>query len=690
MASSLVIISWLAMSPTKRRILVTIALPYANGPLHFGHLLEAIQADVWVRFMREMGHECHYIAGSDAHGTPIMLQAEKRGQAPETMVQEVHEAHKRDFAAFQIDFSHFYTTHSTENESLSQSIYRRLKDKGDIAVRTISQAFDPEKSMFLPDRYVKGDCPRCQAPDQYGDSCEVCGATYHASELGNPRSVITGATPIEKPSEHHFFTLSHYQDTLTEWMDTAELQDAVKNKLAEWFEDGLRDWDISRDGPYFGFAIPETENKYFYVWLDAPIGYIASHVKWCRDENRESDIADFWESTNTELYHFIGKDIVYFHALFWPAMLKGANYRLPNGVFAHGFLTINGEKMSKSRGTFITAEAYHRHLPTDALRYYFASKLNDGIDDMDLDLADFRQKVNADLVGKVVNIASRCAGFISKRFDGKLAETDVSHPVYRDMVEAAPAIAQAFESRQFAKAIREIMHLADKANQWIDQEKPWVKIKDPTTADSVHGIATQGLAFFRLLMTYLRSVTPELAQKSEAFLNVEPLTWDAFEHPLPSGHTINRFKPLFNRIEEEAIETMMSDAKPEDAAPKAAPAEAPKKEDDFIKIDDFAKVDLRVAKIVDAQPVEGADKLIQLTVNLGEELGNRNIFAGIKSAYDPSTLIGRLTVVVANLAPRKMRFGVSEGMVIAASDPEKDGIFILSPDSGAEPGMRIS
>ena len=544
---------------SKRRILVTSALPYANGEIHLGHLLEYIQTDIWVRFQKMQGHECHYVCADDAHGTPIMLKADEMGIEPEALIAEVSKRHQSDFSDFNINFSQFHSTHSEENRYFSELIYSRLKDSGFIEKRVISQAFDPEKEMFLPDRFIKGECPKCGADDQYGDNCEVCGATYSTTELKNARSVVSGAIPIEKDSEHYFFDLPQFEDQLKEWTNAGHLQDEVSNKLAEWFEQGLQQWDISRDKPYFGFQIPGTEDKYFYVWLDAPIGYMASFKKLCDNSDLEFD--DFFaKGSDTELYHFIGKDIVYFHALFWPATLMGSNFRTPNAIFAHGFLSVNGQKMSKSRGTFIQARTYLDSLNPECLRYYYAYKLSAKIDDIDLNLEDFKQRVNSDIVGKVVNIASRSASFVTKKFDKELSSECIEQDLYDEFVAANSEIAQHYEARNFGHAMRSIMKLADKANQYIDDKKPWQLIKEEGREQEVHEITSLAINLFRVLMTYLKPVLPEMAKQSEAFLNIDSLNWDAIKTPLLS-HQINKFKPLMTRIEDEQIETMIESSK---------------------------------------------------------------------------------------------------------------------------------
>ncbi|OBS10214.1 methionine--tRNA ligase [Acidihalobacter prosperus] len=668
-----------------RDILVTSALPYANGSIHIGHLVEYIQTDIWVRFQRMRGHRCFYVGADDAHGTPIMLRAQGEGITPEALIERVGVEHRADFDDFGISFDNYYSTHSPENRAFASDIYLKLRDAGHIARRTISQFYDPEQKMFLPDRFIKGGCPRCGAPDQYGDNCEVCGATYDAAELKDPRSVLSGATPVKKDSEHYFFRLSDFEDMLRKFVRGAT-QTEVANKMNEWLSTGLNDWDISRDAPYFGFEIPDAPGKYFYVWLDAPIGYMASFKQLCARLGLEFD--DWWKAdAKSELYHFIGKDILRFHTLFWPAMLKGAGLRIPTAIYAHGFLTVDGQKMSKSRGTFIKARTYLDHLDAEYLRYYFAAKLGAGVDDLDLNLEDFTARVNADLVGKVVNIASRTASFIAKRFDGKLSDTLPEPDMYASFAASRDEIAEHYERREFGQAMRKIMGLADRANQYIDENKPWVLIKDPERAASVQGTCTQGLNLFRVIVSFLKPVLPRVAGKTEAFFGAGELAWDDIAEPL-LARRINAFEPLMTRIEPAAIEAMI-EASREDlqaAAPKPTGPLADDPIRDEIAYDDFAKLDLRVARIVKAEHVEGAEKLLRLTLDLGGE--TRNVFAGIKSAYAPEDLEGRLTVMVANLAPRKMRFGVSEGMVLAAGPGGKD-LFVLNPDEGAEPGMRV-
>jgi len=669
----------------KRSILVTSALPYANGPIHLGHLVEYIQTDIWARFQRLRENTCYYVCADDAHGTPIMLRARQDGITPEELIAVTQKEHEADFADFLIDFDNYYTTHSDENREFASSIYLKLRDEGHIRTQTIKQAYDPEAEMFLPDRFIKGTCPKCGADDQYGDNCEVCGATYDPTELKNPVSAVSGATPIEKDSEQYFFKLSDFSDMLQQWLKDGHVQSEVANKLDEWFEEGLKDWDISRNAPYWGFEIPDAPGKYFYVWMDAPMGYMASFKNLCNKSDINFD--DYWAAdSKNELYHFIGKDIARFHTLFWPAVLDGAGYRKPSGVFCHGFLTVNGQKMSKSRGTFIKARTYLEHLNPEYLRYYYTAKLSSGVDDIDLNLEDFMQRVNSDLVGKVVNIASRCAGFITKKFDKQLSAELPDIDLYNDIVAAGEQIASHYENREYNKAVREIMAQADKANVYIDENKPWVLIKEEGKEDEVQKICTQGLNMFRLLMTYLKPILPATAEKSETFLNTE-LKWSTIAKPLLS-HGINKFKPLLTRIEKEQIDAI-TEASTENMPTEEITASGPLADDPIaneISFDDFAKVDLRIAKIVKAEHVDGADKLLQLTLDLGGD--TRNVFAGIKSAYKPEDLEGKLTVMVANLAPRKMRFGLSEGMVLAAG-PGGDELYILNPDAGAVAGMKV-
>jgi len=677
------------MSSKPRQIVVTSALPYANGPIHIGHMLEYVQTDIWVRFQKLRGHECIYVCADDAHGTPIMLRAQAEGITPEALIERMHKEHLQDFTDFGVAFDNYYSTHSEENRFFAEYIYTQLREAGHIRTRVISQAYDPKAEMFLPDRFIKGECPNCGTADQYGDNCENCGATYAPTDLKNPVSVVSGETPIEKDSEQYFFKLEDFEDMLKAWFDAGHVQTEIANKMNEWLEEGLNDWDISRNAPYWGFEIPDAPGKYFYVWLDAPIGYMASFKNWCEATGHDFDY--YWnQDSKAELYHFIGKDIARFHTMFWPAMLHGAGFRKPSAVYCHGFLTVDGQKMSKSRGTFIMARTYLDHLNPEYLRYYFAAKLGPGIDDIDLNLEDFTTRVNSDLVGKLVNIASRCAGFINKTFGGKLAAELSSNKLSQQYLEAAETIAGYYENREFGKAMRDIMALADKANQYIDEKQPWVTIKDPARHHEVQDVCSIGLNCFRQLIIMLKPVLPKLAAQAEEFLNVENPGWNELGDNL-LDHSINRFKPLMTRIEPVFIERMIEATKKDlvaeqkiqqgssDPSHEAIAAE--------INYDDFAKLDLRIAKIVAAQRVEKSDKLLQLTLDIGGE--TRNVFAGISGAYQPEDLEGKLTVMVANLAPRKMRFGISEGMVLAAGSGDNE-LYILHPDSGAKPGMRVS
>ena len=698
---------------TTRKILVTSALPYANGSIHLGHLVEYIQSDIWVRFQKMRGNTCHYVCADDTHGTPIMLRAEKEGITPEQLIARVWQEHYNDFADFHVEFDNYGSTHSNETRAFSESIYRKLKAENLIEVRSIEQYFDPIKNMFLPDRFIKGECPKCHAKDQYGDNCEACGAAYAPTELIKPYSAVSGAKPELRNSDHYFFKLSaeSCQQFLRTWTRSGALQAEAANKMQEWLgtegENKLSDWDISRDAPYFGFEIPDAPGKYFYVWLDAPVGYMGSFKQLC--DKTGLDFDEYWkQDSETELCHFIGKDILYFHALFWPAMLQHAGLRTPTKLFAHGFLTVNGEKMSKSRGTFITAKSYVDHVKnTEYLRYYYAAKLNGTMEDIDLNLEDFVAKVNSDLIGKYINIASRCAGFISKRFDGKLAHSDVV--AVREFKSAFEngAIAHCYEQRDFARALREIMRLADTANQYIADKKPWELAKQENKDTELHEVCSTALTLFRDLTLYLKPVVPKLAEQVENFLNIAPLAWSGAWQPLADGHSINTYQHIATRLDPKLIEAMVTanqenlksmteshsptrHAEAQQHTSSLLPKEgrmpiAPIAE--TISIDDFNKVDLRVAKIVNAEHVEGADKLLKLTLDIGEAQ-TRTVFAGIKSVYDPEKLKGRMTVMVANLAPRKMKFGLSEGMVLAASG-DTPGLFILSPDDGAQPGMRI-
>ncbi|ABM00255.1 methionine--tRNA ligase [Shewanella amazonensis] len=674
------------MANSQRKILVTSALPYANGPIHLGHMLEYIQTDIWSRFQKLRGHECHYICADDAHGTPIMLKAQQLGMAPEEMIAQVNVEHQQDFADFNVAFDNYHSTHSDENRALASEIYLKLRDGGYIKSKTISQLFDPEKSMFLPDRFVKGTCPKCKSEDQYGDNCDACGATYSPTELINPRSAVSGATPVMKETEHFFFDLPAFEGMLKAWTRSGALQSEMANKLDEWFEQGLQQWDITRDAPYFGFEIPDAPGKYFYVWLDAPIGYMGSFKNFC-DKRGDINFDEFWaKDSSAEVYHFIGKDIVYFHSLFWPAMLHGAGFRQPSSVYAHGYVTVNGAKMSKSKGTFIKARTYLDHLDPEYLRYYYAAKLSARIDDLDLNLEDFAQRVNSDLVGKLVNLASRTAGFITKRFDGKLAAV-ADKSLIDSFLAKQDVIAELYEAREYGKAMREIMALADVANGFVADAAPWQLVKQDDKQEEAHQVCSNALNLFRILVTYLKPVLPRLAKDVEDFFRME-LTWDGLDSDL-SGHEIAPFKPMMQRVELDKVAAMVEASK-ENLQATAEPVKTGPLADDpiseTISYEDFAKIDLRVALIQKAEAVPEADKLLKLQLDIGGEV--RQVFAGIKSAYNPEDLEGKLTVMVANLAPRKMRFGMSEGMVLAAGPGGKD-LFVLEPHAGAKPGMRV-
>ena len=660
--------------------MVSSALPYANGDIHMGHLVEYIQSDIWVRFQKLRGHRCTFVCAADAHGTPIMIKAREKGISPKDLVESVAKRQEADLQAFDVAFDNFHTTHSDENEQLVCRMFEALRDAGHIYTKTIEQAFDEREKIFLPDRFVRGTCPRCKSEDQYGDACEVCGATYTPNDLIDPVSVLSETSPVWKESEHYFFRLSTFEQHLQEWIASANLHRNITSKLEEWFNAGLRDWDISRDAPYFGFLIPGTDDKYFYVWLDAPMGYVASFLNLV-NRSDDLDFDEYWmPGHDTEVYHFIGKDIVYFHTLFWPAVLQGAGFRQPDSVFAHGFLTINGKKMSKSRGTFIKGRTYLDNLNPNCLRYYYAAKLGPGMDDIDLNLDDFVARVNSDLVGKLVNIASRCAGFISKRFDGELAGALDDPGLFAEFAAASEAMAGHFERREYSKAMRIVMSLADKANRYIEDRKPWVMIKREDQASAAQSVCTQGLNLFRTLMIYLTPVIPALAADAQALFREDPWDWDAAGKPL-LGQSIAKYRPLLTRVEQPQVDKMLEDSKQPEIAGAASTESAE------ITIDDFNKVDLRIARVSKAELVEGADKLVRLTLDLGET--SRVVFAGIKSAYSLEDLEGRLVVVVANLKPRKMRFGLSQGMVLA-SGPGAEDIFLLSVDAGAKPGMRVT
>ena len=695
--------------PTRRRILVTSALPYANGPIHLGYILEVVQTDVWVRFQKLRGHECYYVGADDTHGTPIMLKAQSEGITPEQLIEKVNGEHRRDLADMLIGFDNYGSTHSRETQAICDRMYLRLRERGCIDRKSVRQAYDDSAKMFLPDRYVKGVCPVCGTADQYGDSCENCGSTYTPADLKNPVSVVSGTPPVWRESEHYFFKLSAFEQSLVDFVKSGAVQESVARKLEEWFSQGLKDWDISRDAPYFGFEIPDAPGKYFYVWFDAPIGYLGSFEQLCERTRLKFD--DFLAAdSEAELHHFIGKDILYFHALFWPAVLEAAGMRRPTNIHAHGFLTINGQKMSKSRGTFVTARRYLDVLKPEYLRYYFSAKLGPGLDDLDLNFDEFVTRLNSDIVGKLVNIASRCAGFITKGAGGALA-AELSDPaLYAAFTEAGESIAASYEKRDLAGAMREIMALADRANQYIDTHKPWMLAKQPDKAAEVQAVCTQGLNLFRALMIYLQPVLPQMAAEARRFLQESDWRWDSVSRPL-LGSSILQYEALATRLDTKTvaalIEPAADPAPPKAAAPAAIPAAptaaaptaaaatsaapaataaaAPPAAP--VSIEEFMRIDLRVAKILEADLITGADKLLKLRLDVGD-LGERTIFAGIRAAYDPKALIGRLIVVVANLQPRKMRFGTSEGMMLAAG-PGGTDIFVLSPDSGAAPGMRV-
>jgi len=732
----------------SRTLFVTTALPYANGPFHIGHIMEYIQADIWVRFQRMRGNTVHFVCADDAHGAPIMIAAEKAGKTPQEFVAEIAAGRAPYFQGFHIGFDNWHSTDSPENVELSQDIYRKLKAAGLIATRTIEQFYDPVKGMFLPDRYIKGECPKCGAKDQYGDSCEVCGAVYAPTDLVNPYSTLTGATPVMRSSEHYFFSLSDPRCIrfLQEWtrgtnrQGQPRLQPEVLNKAREWLAEdegaggkGLSDWDISRDAPYFGIPIPDTTDKYFYVWLDAPVGYLASLKNYFDSGKVKSatgapmTFAQFQADPNTEQIHFIGKDIIYFHTLFWPAMLHFAGYKVPDAVNVHGFINLSGEKMSKSRGTGVSPLKYlELGMNPEWLRYYIAAKLSANVEDIDLNPDDFIARVNSDLVGKYVNIASRCANFITKRFDGKLGDHDpAAAKLEHDSAFAEAEIARCYEGREFGKAIRRIMELADAANQYVDACKPWELAKDPAGEARLHCVCTSALTLFRDLTVYLAPIMPHVAQQVAVFLKVSLARWDAVYKNLGDGHQIAFYQHLMNRIDAKQVDALLGieieAATKAKAAAGPAPAAASAKvgaaaastaakaaataakpgaaadaasANPFISIDDFAKIDLRIAKIVNAEQVEGAAKLVKLTLDVGETENGaprlRTVFAGIKAHYKPEDLIGRYTPMVANLAPRKMKFGLSEGMVLAASFPDDaGGVYLLQPDSGAQPGMKV-
>jgi methionyl-tRNA synthetase len=677
-----------------RKILVTSALPYANGSLHLGHLIEAVQTDIWVRFQRMQGHDCIYVCAEDSHGTPVMIKAQTEGVTPEQLIAAMAAEHRADYQGFLIGHDHFHTTHSPENQAITNELYGRLKAAGHITTRSVRQAYDEKAGMFLPDRYVKGECPVCHTPDQYGDSCENCGSTYTPDKLINPISTISQTTPVWRDSEHFFFKLGDFAGVLRQWLEGGGARQAeVRAKLAEWFEAGLQDWDISRDAPYFGFEIPGAPGKYFYVWFDAPIGYLGSFKALCAIRGLDYD-EYLRADSKTELYHFIGKDISYFHNLFWPAVLHGSGCRKPTAVFVHGFLTVNGVKMSKARGTFITARQYLSLLPPEPLRFYFASKLNAAVEDIDFSLDDFVARVNSDIVGKLVNIASRCAGFVA-RAGGRLAAQLPEPALYAEFAAARERIAAAYDAREYSTAVREIMQLADKANQYVDAHKPWALAKDPAKAAEVLAVCTQGINLFRVLVSYLAPVLPQMAEKAGRFLRTAFAGWNAVATPL-LGTAIEAYEPLATRLDPRIVAQLVASPAPAEK-PAAKPAKQAKPVNDktaaaaapgLVSISDFARLDLRIANVLEAKLVDGSDKLLQLTLDLGAE--KRNVFSGIRSAYDPAKLVGRQVVMIANLEPRKMRFGVSEGMVLCASPDAGPEVFLLSPDSGAQAGMKVT
>lgn len=680
-------------APAKqRKILVSSALPYANGSLHAGHILEHTQTDIWVRFQRLRGHHCTYICADDGHGTTTMLEAKKRGLSPEALLEIVREEHIRDFVRFHIQHDHYHSTHSPENRRLSELVYKKCRAAGRIAEHEVTQLYDTEENMFLADRFVCGTCPKCHTDNQNGDSCERCGATYDATELINPVSILSDSTPVLKKSTHLFFDLPFFEGFLKDWVQNGHVHSSVVSKLNEWLGSGLTQWNISRDAPYFGFEIPDAEGKYFYVWVDAPIGYMAS-FQYLTKQSNDLDFDDYWDEkkaaeAGTEVHHFIGKDIIYFHALFWPAMLKCAGLRTPTKIHTHGFLTINKNKLSKSRDIDLNVQELLKHCDPEHLRYYFAARLAPGVDDIDINLSDFVQRVNTDLVGKLVNIASRSAHFISQNFNGVLSKSLPDQAAFDELVKAGGKIADAFEATDFARAIRDIMAQADRINEYIQAETPWALIKSEQAEErvKVQSVCTQVLNAFKVLVLYIKPIMPMMAARVENFLGIEPLTWANFSQPL-LDHKIQPFETLLTRVDEKAVLTLAQESVQADGQPPAKGAKNYKtKEKPEISYEDFSRIDLKVARIVQAEAVPKANKLLKLTLDIGE--GTKQVFAGIKNAYDPKELEDRLTVVVANLTPRKMRFGVSEGMVLVADDGDT-GIFLLSPDTGAKPGMII-
>ena len=670
-----------------KKIFVTSALPNANGPIHLGHMLEHIQTDIWVRFKKITDNDLIYVCADDTHGTGTMIKAEEEKTTPEELIEKVRLQHHQDFKDFLIEHDNYHSTHSEENRFFSELIYEKLHKKGLILSQEIEQLFDPKKGLFLADRFVRGVCPKCAAEDQYGDNCQSCGATYDATELIDAISIYSGETPELRISEHLFFDLNKFQDFLSDWLNQDTVRVEVANKLNEWLKEGLRPWDISRDAPYFGFQIPNTKGKYFYVWMDAPIGYLASLQNYC-EKISDCDFADYWDADSTaEVHHFIGKDIINFHALFWPAVLEAAEFRKPTKIHTHGFLTVNGVKMSKSRGTFIAARKYIELLEPEYLRYYLAAKLNGSVDDVDFNLKDFVLRVNSDLVGKVINIASRCAGFIEKSFENTLSTEIEDQPLLDNFQKRADLIASYYEQNDTSKAVREVMALADLANQYIAEKEPWTAIKDQSRIEEVHKVCSLGINLFRILIIYLKPILPGIAAKSETFLNCANMRWQDIADPL-LNHKLEKFKPMLSRLEDKTVQKLITD----DAGPtdrqKEKNNDNKDPEEGIIDIKDFSKIQMKVAKVIAASAVEGADKLLKLELDIGEEK-TRTVFSGIKSAYSSEELEGRLVILVANLAPRKMRFGISEGMVLAAGEGDKD-IFLLSADSGALPGMIVT
>ena len=665
-----------------RRILVTSALPYANGSIHLGHLLEHIQTDIWVRFQRMCGNQCIYVCADDTHGTATMLLAESEGLSEEELIQRLNAEHIEDFSNFGISYDNYYTTHSEENQHFSNLIYTRLRDRGFIYTQDVEQLYDPKRNIFLADRNVRGNCPRCNAPNQPGDNCDSCGATYDARELKNPVSVLSDAKPVLRNSEHYFVDLPKFADFLREYIHNGSQQPEIANKLNEWIDGGLRGWDISRDDPYFGFPIPDTESKYFYVWMDAPIGYLASFKNWC--ERNDVDFDEFWDPDgDCEVHHFVGKDIINFHGLFWPAVLQHSDFRTPTKLHVHGMLTMDGEKMSKSRGTFVLAKTYLKYFDPDYLRYYLAARLGPNSSDLDLGREDFVTRVNSDLVGKLVNIASRCVGFLAKNFDSQMSSELAEPELWQEFVTVKEQLEAWYEAGDTRRVVRQVMELADKCNQYVANNAPWKLIKDPDRRDEVQAICSMGINLFRVLSGYLKPIVPSLTQRTEAFLNGGELNWENTTQPL-LNHRLSEFDRLLDRIELSTFNAMIEAGAAEEQSVSNKKEE---EETATINIDDFFKVDLRVAKILDAEVIEEADKLLRLKLDIGNE--SRTVISGIRSAYSPDELVGRLTILVANLEPRKMKFGTSEGMVLAAGEGGSE-IFLLSADDGATPGMRVT